>query len=143
MKEIKTNYALLTGGLLIAVAVVGLLFIAVTVSRLVSHNIKPHEHDGSADYTPARPAAEAPEADSQAVAVEEVKEDSGERAGHRAQVNVPHGEVREGNATRRVGGRRARTAPGRPGNLTDGSHLMTNHAALVRACCEKKDEFVD
>jgi hypothetical protein len=143
VKEIKTNYALLTGGLLIAVAVVGLLFIAVTVSRLVSHNLKPHEHDGSADYTPARPASEAPEAELLERAVEEVKEDRREPAGRRAQVAAPGREGRAGNVTYRVGGHRARTAPKRPGSLMDRSKLMTNHAALVRACCEKKDESVD
>lgn len=143
MKEIKTNYALLTGGLLIAVAVVGLLFIALTVSRLVSHNIKPHEHDASADYTPALPAPKGPEADPRAKAVEEVKEDRGETTSRRARVDIPRREVLEGKAPNRVSQRRARTAPVRPGSLTDGSNLMTNHAALARACCEKKDQSVD
>ena len=143
MKEIKTNYALLTGGLLIAVAVLGLLFIAVTVSRLVSYNVKPHEHDGAADYTPAHASAEEPEADSGSGAGEEVKEDSRETAGRLSQVDVPRRDGRTGNATDRVSPRRAKAATGRPAGRTEGSHLMTNHAARVRPCCEQKNESVD
>ena len=100
MKEIKTNYALLTGGLLIALSVVGLLFIAVTVAGLVSHDLKPHGRDGSAGYLPAPSTVETVEADSWARAVEKVKEDRGEPAGKRAKVDVPR-QLRHYSDTRR------------------------------------------